>query len=833
MTGSSLSSRSDLPAWGPYSPRHSGISHVPDVDGMRFDVSVFPSVFRGTCRVPSARAPYDFWPWEAGPDLAYHMWRHEVGPARAVIAFTLREQGVWMRAELTGKEDAAESLALHLLATLDVPRLHGERLRILGRPDGWIDALAYRALSQKRGHGGPVTDHWRRGEIRDHGLVDGRALRLEEGDEATWEIELERETCLSVRCRCKEPARVRIEETEWILSSSERGADLSLGGRLGRQRIVVVCLSGTVDVEGFPLGQPGPRVERAWPLIPEIEQNEDGAILRMEGLPPYFLAWPGHAARLRRFYADEVDSLLPAAVHDHATGEFWGKGEGHFLDVVLGPFHLQPGQAEVVHAWVGCGPPPTEDPEDAWRAGRAGRARIAESPFRAAVERLAATVCSNVVYPVYSDRRYLKAETPGRWWPSLYTWDAGFIGLGMLELDPARTLAVLEAYLTEPGAQSPFVHHGSMVPVQFALFLELWNRSGDEAMLRRVHPRLVQYYEFYVGRGHDSRTRQASGLLSTLPYFYNSGGWDDYPAQAYVHEHGLAEAFAPVISTAQGILCARIMALAARHLGLSDEVYQADEQALGSALVWERPVFCWASSDRILRHPSGANFNLGMDGVSPLVAGVGSAEQTAAMVDFLMEGLWTPIGLTAVAPSAPYFRPDGYWNGTVWMAHQWYFWKAMLDLGETDSAWRIAHTALTVWAQEAARSGNCPEHFLLATGRGAGWPHFGGLSAPVLSWHAALFSPGTLTLGLDAWVIESRRSETRIEAHIRFSPRESEARAMLACMAPGGSWTVTWNGRAVPAVERMPGLLEIRVPADAEGRLAVKRQEGQRRGDPV
>lgn len=98
----------------------------------------------------------------------------------------------------------------------------------------------------------------------------------------------------------------------------------------------------------------------------------------------------------------------------------------------------------------------------------------------------------------------------------------------------------------------------------------------------------------------------------------------------------------------------------------------------------------------VLRHASGANFNMGMDGASPLVAGVCTPEQESRLVGYLMseKHIWTRYGMTAVDQSAPYYRDDGYWNGTVWMPHQWFFWKTLLDLGRADEAHQVAKTAL-------------------------------------------------------------------------------------------------------------------------------------------
>ena len=47
----------------------------------------------------------------------------------------------------------------------------------------------------------------------------------------------------------------------------------------------------------------------------------------------------------------------------------------------------------------------------------------------------------------------------------------------------------------------------------------------------------MQYYAFFTGQAGGSTTADLqSGLLRTWDYFYNSGGWDDYPPQKAVHE---------------------------------------------------------------------------------------------------------------------------------------------------------------------------------------------------------------------------------------------------------------------------------------------------------
>ena len=101
-------------------------------------------------------------------------------------------------------------------------------------------------------------------------------------------------------------------------------------------------------------------------------------------------------------------------------------------------------------------------------------------------ERMAATELLNVVYPVYTRRQFIRHHTPGKWWDCLYTWDSGFIGLALLELDIERAIDNLNAYVTETGdTHAAFIHHGSPVPTQMYLFHELWNRTQDRALLEK------------------------------------------------------------------------------------------------------------------------------------------------------------------------------------------------------------------------------------------------------------------------------------------------------------------------------------------------------------
>ena len=128
----------------------------------------------------------------------------------------------------------------------------------------------------------------------------------------------------------------------------------------------------------------------------------------------------------------------------------------------------------------------------------------------------------------------------------------------------------------------------------------------------------------------------------------------------------------------------------------------------------------------------------------------------------------TDIGITTVDMSAPYYKNDGYWNGAVWMAHQWFFWKTMLDIGRGDLAYKIAERGLKIWKSEAEKTYNCWEHFMVDSQRGAGWHQFGGLSSPVVSWYMSYYGTGNFTTGFDAWVLSKSSSKDNSEMEIQL-----------------------------------------------------------------
>ncbi|CAH1191908.1 hypothetical protein PAECIP111891_00137 [Paenibacillus allorhizoplanae] len=891
-----------LPSWGPFTKKYMGISHIANSEqGIRFDLSVFPGFYRRKVDIPSVMWESGYHPWEASPDLSYYSHRHELewkDQVYADIAYASAGADIRLiRCKLVNRTEAEQNLVLHWMASLHLPQVHshGKVLQIVEveHPEGavWLDALDYEDLvfATPRITDRLVYDGLYRAEVRAEQFVKGSGIGMgfaqEKGDQVSYQINLSQtlsDAELGLRFRLPKGESVRFS-----IAGHWAGSVELLG--TGKAEVVEVnigrCLPGTLRLDLIAQSE-GSRhleldgiflVERAqkdlvkFNLVstnvhPELIQGPvpNSLILQYEGIDHvYGMLWQFEDYEIKQYHTDELDRFMRHNVHHHVHPILKGEGEGHFTNVYLRPIPLSAQSEKTLYGMVTSGSLDevnrvivdwnVESPQYL-NAFVEGESKIAAfehevqpegKQFAFSQQLLSATLLTNIVYPVYTKRSYIRHYTPGRWWDCLYTWDSGFVGLGLAQLDTQRAIECLNAYMTDPGdTQAAFIHHGSMVPVQHYLFLELWNKTQSKELLEHFYPRLRQYYLFYAGKSEGSATRTLqSGLLKTWDYFYNSGGWDDYPPQVHVHKQKLRAEVAPISNSCHGIRIAKILKMAATAIGrLQDHVkeYDNDIASFSSSIQqnsWDEEAgyFGYVVHDQqgnptgLLRHESGHNYNMGLDGAYPLVAGITSKEQEDRLLDYLQDPsrLWSPIGLSTVDQSAPYYRADGYWNGAVWMPHQWFMWKAMLSHGRSEGAHRIAYTALGLWKKEAEQTYNCYEHFIVQSGRGAGWHHFGGLSTPVLNWFAAYYRPGTLTCGYDVWVSTSEFSKgnTSLYAEIRYFGDSTHEHTIIACMNFGHQYRVLWNGQEIKVTSLSDGTLEIRLPGEIEGRLSIEALE--------
>ena len=539
--------------------------------------------------------------------------------------------------------------------------------------------------------------------------------------------------------------------------------------------------------------------EEKW--TPELKQGDGWFTVRYPEVDAsYGVCWDYPYSEVRQWRCAKLEQLMPRKVHDHVRKDMKGDKKGHYTANFLRPVVLQPQRDTTLWQLIVLNPGTDElKAAAAPESGLTAQAGADNMPL--GYRLLQATLLTNVVYPIDAFGEPIRHFCPGKNWNSLYTWDCGFIAWAMSEIDPGRGYEIIRQYTTAPEEEAPFVHHGTPLATQILAIGDVWERGGcDEAQLREIYPRLKRFYDYMSGPEY----RKASGLLSTWHLFYNSGGWDDYPPQWTLRpQKELRARTAPMVSTSYYIRCAKILRLLAAHLGLKKDIKQYDRDIaamrkgiLDNAWDAQSGYFGYVRHDAegvpegLYRTEDGVNFNMGLDGVTPLVAGITDEEQSRRLLQHIFtEGeLWSPCGITAVDQRAPYYRIDGYWNGTVWLPHQMILWKTMLDLGLPEKARLIADTALANWERECEDSYNCYEHFMLATGRGGGWNNFSGLSSPIINWYNAYHRSGTVSTGFGTLVTKAEWSEdlSRVSLTLEFDKDlAGKEVAIIACLADG------------------------------------------------
>ena len=457
-------------------------------------------------------------------------------------------------------------------------------------------------------------------------------------------------------------------------------------------------------------------------------------------------------------------------------------------------------------------------------------------------ELLKAAMLTNTVYPLYKQGEFIVHHTPGKRWDSFYSWDSGFIGLDMLYLNRENAKFILDTYLCdETNPDFAFLFHGSPVPVHIYQVFEMLNMSENKSDALSYYEKAKHYYDFLAGKVRGSVTSKfRTGLTSTFDYFYNCSGMDDLPPQVEMYRRDIQNNTAPVISSSQLIRTAKILKIMATVLGKKDdiEVFENDIEKLTDALnkySWDEKsgYFSYVihnddgSFKERMTTENGENLDRTIDGIYPLIAGAVNDEQKEKLLAHLKseEQMMSKVGISAVDMTATYYTDNGYWNGNVWFSHQWFIWKTMLDLGETDFAFKIAKTALEAWKKECEYSYYTFEMVNIKTGRGGWFHNFGGLSAPINLWSFAYFKRGTFNCGFDCLVKESHFSSdfSEFSATVEYFG-DNDRYSVIAVLDDKRDYRVYVNGKPYSRfASRVKGEIEITLDSsDKTAEIIIK-----------
>lgn len=892
--------------FGPYSKKYMSLSHIvkqPPLPGARFDLTVHPILYNGGNPVPNVTFPCGWHPWQAAADGSFFSALFDtdlrLSVQTEVSYFEIDETSWGFCTAFKNKSKLPQNLLINHFAGITYPTARLVRPLL---PTGSVckRALYYDTLSfaTPRPWDHLTPDGLRRGQIVDAAFCEGSGVGAgaahpqrpdiltdgpgkEKGDTLSLTLTLKKsmEAVLCVRYRTTGDAAVSFETPYGALTlPSAKALSLAyfpMGALPKGDCILTLTATGApcgVEFDFFALVPKGKEKEVGVQeveadYVPSLEELAPGTLrLTYPGVKErYTLRVLSPRVRLREVKSGCLEDALLARLsnadptfddlQNPFTASFSRKQSdpGHYTDLLAADIYLPAGACCRVYGVLSVAEVPAFD-EKQLEAIFLEKKKAAKMPkinpdgkrYKKSARLLRSALLTNVVYPQSLLGEQIIHHTPGKRWDCFYTWDSGFIGLGISGIHPPTAEGILRTYLSEEtNTDFAFLHHGSVVPVQFYLFWKLLQQAEDQpAQAENWYQALRRYYRFLLGEEGSTMAKFKTGLLTNYDYFYNASGMDDYPAQVLMHSRKLSPHTAPVLLTAHAIRAAKMLLSAARLCGNTGDIpgYEQDIQRLSAGLqgAWEEKSGYFGytvhnpdgSKKELLttdsgmnatsgkNADSGENANCGMDGVMALLSGECTKEQTQRLLEniFDTKRMFTPCGITAVDQSASYYRDNGYWNGAVWFSHQWFLWCCMLDLGAGDRAWQIASTALTAWKKECDSTLNTFEMLHVATGRG-GWFHqFGGLSAPVLLWLGCYYQPGVVNAGLDTrlYHVHFAKKNTHCTLCADTTLSKEPSTLVVSLAAVHGDYRVQIDQKTAPHVRRTQGAVEILLPPGKE-----------------
>ncbi len=812
----------NLSQWGPYSKQYLGGCHIADKkNGIGFNFTLFPGFYRRNLMVADSICDNGVKIIDSSEDCSRFLYKYQL----------MGKDDVYMTAEFVGEgkklkvicdfvnnTDENQSVVLNCCGYLDFASYYSQTLytTVKSGEGIFIASTDYKKIISKDSF---AIDGLHLGEVRKSGFYRGSAINLAILEKDGY-VEYSKDAVADkvfVKLKAKEGQEIRLEINGKAYKFKTNSEDVSnYKIEIPKEKIESVKIFNTEEealLDGIIIGDNTivfePINKKAKVQATEGENN----LILDYGLCSYKIEWDYSRYVVRKLKTSDMGRILSHNIHDHVSKLLDDGGIKEFDNLFLNPIFLKPRSKKRINISVSAlhkEDKPTKKSKKFLELS----CNTDGEKYLHSQKIMKAVTLTNVVFPLYCRGEYICHNTPGRLWDSLYTWDSGFIGMGLNAISTKRSEECLNTYLTPKGdMHSPFIFHGSVVPTQVFLYAQIFEKTADIGFLEKYYDSMEQYHSFF------KTLPTVKGLPKTWDIFYNSGGWDDYPAQKYVWDNNLTDSVSPVITASMIIICAKILKNFAEVLKRETKTYEADIEHYKALLMnlydEESGYFGYATDSGDILRIDGVNANMGFDGIYPFIAGVTDKHQSEKIVSNIKNGLLTRYGVSVVDTRAPYFDKGGYWNGSIWMPHQWILFKSCLDTGDVNMAFKIAKTALDVWKKEVDLTDNAYEHFMITNGRGAGFHQFSGLSTPVLMWFRSLYTSGSITPGHFATITDVKFSKDKDKVSARIFKATKNGYAII-CMSEKYDYKFFIDKKAVKAKKLTNGAYAVKIK---EGKL--------------
>jgi len=372
-------------------------------------------------------------------------------------------------------------------------------------------------------------------------------------------------------------------------------------------------------------------------------------------------------------------------------------------------------------------------------------------------------------------------QMPARQWGKFFIWDCGMTAAGVADVNEKQADDIITE-MPDPILQGDDIfNHGSFIITAVYALWELYRNTSDITYVEKHYEKLKRL----VLRMFDTAPNEDyEGMVSA-----NRGtGADDSPALYYAKGFMFAWDYQKTLPMnpdheEKSLICIGMTAHALRELKIlrsfaslldkQDDILSFsqridDVERVLNQKYWSEQDGCYldrvVDEDNLLEIPWVYDY-------FPLFSGSVPQERTEPMFKELMrdDGYFTPNGFTIIKPDSPYYRSEGYPNGSIWPPLQYLFWKTCINLGEMDAAKEVASRYFNLYDRHHRESWCCCEHFRAETGRGDGNMRFTGFVTPIVAMHQAHHTKGALQTGYETLILsrEVTEKEARLEL---FSP---------------------------------------------------------------
>lgn len=393
---------------------------------------------------------------------------------------------------------------------------------------------------------------------------------------------------------------------------------------------------------------------------------------------------------------------------------------------------------------------------------------------------------------------------PGRQWGKFFIWDCGLTATGLADVnEKLADEIIMEMPNSEICGDDIFKHGSYIITAVYALW-ELYRNTGNIEYVKKHYvllKNLVSHmFDTLPGENYEGMAASIAG-----------GGADDNPASFYAKGEIFAWDYQKTLPTnfdhsrktlisigltAHAIRELKILRNFAFLLGKDNDVavYTSQIDVVEDNLnknYWSNEQQCYL--DQVVDENKLLNIPWIYDYL-PLFSGSVPEDRKTIMFNELVRegGYFTDNGFMIVKPDSPYYRKDGYPNGSAWPPLQYLFWKACYCMGEMDMAKDIAERYFNIFEKNHQESLCCWEQFRAETGNGAGNTRFSGFVTPIVAMHKAHRQFGSIQTSYDVLLKKQNITSGECEL-VLHSPFYSGETGVSVVLKPATQYIVLIN----------------------------------------